>query len=324
MKIQIFETSMQNREQYDISEICTPPVWNTSIESQPGSLQFEMLDDSKVFLRNGDIIEMKIDGKLYFKGKVFSRTKSKNRQWKITAYDSTRYLKNEDTLVFNASSASSRFRTICQTQGIPHKILDNVNYNCAAVVEDKHTYYSMLEDALEETRKNYKVRYGFWDNAGTLEFFNFNRMITKLVIGDNSLMTDYDYEASIDDAANSVKVMREDKEKGKREIFVAQNAANIETWGKLQIVETVSDADLNSSQLQQQANVLLGEKNKETRTISIDALGNLGIRAGNSFILRISDLNRDNLGKDNLALVKTCKHNFKDGHSMNLKVEVVA
>lgn len=77
MKIQILETSMQNREQYDISEICTPPVWNTSIESQPGSLQFEMLDDSKVFLRNGDIIEMKIDGKLYFKGKVFSRTKAK-------------------------------------------------------------------------------------------------------------------------------------------------------------------------------------------------------------------------------------------------------
>ncbi len=109
-------------------------------------------------------------------------------------------------------------------------------------------------------------------------------MITKLVIGDNSLMTDYDYEASIDDAANSVKVMREDKEKGKREIFVAQNNANVEKWGKLQIVETVSDADLNSSQLQQQANVLLSEKNKETRTISVDAIGHLSIRAGNSFI----------------------------------------
>ena len=116
MKIQILETSMQNREQFDISEMCTPPVWSTSIESQPGTLQFEMIDDARVFLRNGDVIEMKIDGKLYFKGKVFNRSRGKNRQWKITAYDSTRYLKNEDTLVFNASSASSRSK-----QSVRHK-----------------------------------------------------------------------------------------------------------------------------------------------------------------------------------------------------------
>ncbi|EAC8001228.1 hypothetical protein MZV44_003009 [Listeria monocytogenes] len=324
MNIQLLETSIINGQQYDISAISTFPVWSTSIESQPGILEFEIMDDPKVFLRAGDIIEMKINDKKIFKGKVFTRSKGKEKAWKIVAYDATRYLKNEDTLVFRASTASSRFKTICQTQGLAHRIIDNSVYNCSAVVEDKHTYYSMLEDALEETRKNYKVRFGFWDNYGTLEFFNLHRMMTKLVIGDESLMTDYDYVASIDDAANSVKVMREDKSKGKREIFTAQYAKNIQKWGKLQIVETVSEADLNSSQLQQQAKVLLGERNKETRTIQIEALGHIGIRAGNSFVLRIADLHRDGIGKDNLALVKSCKHNFGDGHTMSLQVEVVA
>ncbi|MGL9971572.1 XkdQ/YqbQ family protein [Enterococcus sp. DIV1420a] len=323
MKLQLLETSINNGEQYDLSEIVSFPTWTTSIESQPGTLEFEMLADPKVFLLAGDIIELRIDGKVFFKGKVFNRSKGKEKSWRIIAYDATRYLKNEDTLIFPASTASNRFTTICQTQGIPHKVLDHATYNCAPVVEDKHTYYSMLEEALEETRKNHQIRYGFWDRAGTLEFFDFNRMITKLVIGDNSLMTDYDYEASIDDAANSVKVMREDKEQGKREIFTAQHNEMIDKWGKLQIVETVNDAELNSAQLQQQAQILLGEKNKEVKTLRIEAIGHLGIRAGNSFILRMKDLGGDSIGNDNLALVKNCKHNFANGHTMSLQVEVI-
>lgn len=324
MKIQLLETSVRNNQQYDISEICSPPKWTTSTLSQPGKLEFEMLDDEKVFLLEGDIIEMIVDGKKIFKGKVFIREHKKDGKWRIVAYDAMRYLQNEDTLVFSASSASSRFQTICRTQGIPFKVLDQSSYACTAVVEDKHTYYSMLDDAIEETRKNQKIRYGFWDNYGTLEFFNLNRMVTNLVIGDNSLLIDYDYSASIDDAANSVKVMREDKETGKREIFTAQNAVNIARWGKLQIVETISDADLNSSQLQAKANALLNEKNRVTKTISLEAIGDLTIRAGKSFTLRLSNLTRDGIGNDNLVLVTSCRHDFSDGHKMNLTVEVVA
>ncbi|EKZ7015256.1 hypothetical protein QLI93_001613 [Listeria monocytogenes] len=324
MKIQIYITSMVNSKMFDISEIVSSISWTTSIDSQPGKLDFTVLVDSKVFPRAGDIVHLKVEGKNTFRGKVFNRTKNKDKKWKITAYDNTRYLKNEDTLVFPANSLSSRFVTICKTQGLPHKVLDTSYYNCPAVINDKHTYYSMLEEAIEVTRKNQKVRYAFWDNYGTLELFDLNRKITKLVIGDNSLLTDYDYSASIDDAANSVKVMREDKDKKTRQIFTATHAGNIAKWGKLQVVETATDADMNSSQLQNQANVLLREHNKETKTISLDSIGNMSIRAGNSFILRIADLQRDGIGKDSLALVKRCTHQLGSEHTMSLDVEVVA
>lgn len=323
MKIQLLETSVRNNQQYDISEISSFPKWTTNTNSQPGKLEFEMLDDKNVFLLDGDIIELKIDGRNIFKGKVFVRERKKEGKWRVVAYDTTRYLQNEDTLVFAVSTASNRFKMICQAQGLAYKVLDASSYNCVASVEDKNTYYSMLETAITETRQQQKTRYSFWDNYGTLEFFDLNRMITKLVIGDNSLLTDYSYSASIDDAANAVKVVRENSDSGKREIYTAQNTTNISRWGKLQVVETISDADLNSSQLQAKANALLSEKNSVAKTLSIEAIGNLEIRAGKCFILRLSDLTRDGIGNDNLALVTSCQHDFSDGHTMSLEIEVI-
>lgn len=324
MKLQVFETSITYWSMYDLSEIVSEVSWSTGTGSQPGKFTFNIQEDKMIFLRNGDIITAKADGKAFFEGKIFTRKKKKNKTWQIIAYDNLRYLKNEDTLVFNASSASARFKTICQTQGLPFRILDNAGYNCAAAVMDQKTYFAMLEDSLEETRKGYGVRYGIRDNAGTLEFYNYNRMITKLVLGDQSLVTDYDYESSIDEAFNAVKVIRENEDKKTREVFTATHAGNIKKWGKLQMVETASDADLNSSQLQKQANDLLRENNKETRTLSLEAVGNISIQAGNSFILRLSDLEREGIKKDTLALVHSCDHSLGFPHTMSLEVEVLA
>jgi len=325
MNLQILETSINNREMYDISEIVSNPKWTTGTSSQPGKFEFSVNVDEVVFIRSGDIIEAKSEGKTFFKGKVFIRRKSKSMMWQIVAYDNLRYLKNEDTLVFGASSAANRFKTICETQGLKYKILDQVPYNCPAAVMDNKTYFSMLEDSLEDTRINYGgMRYGLRDNAGTLEFFSFNRMITKLVIGDKSLLTDYDYEVSIDESANSIKVIREDSEKKTREVYTASHSGKMEKWGRLQIVETVNDADLNSSQLQQQANSLLRENNKEFKSLGIESVGTLEIQAGKRFILRLSDLQKDGIGKDSLALVTSCVHNLGKVHTMSLQVEVVA
>lgn len=325
MRIELLETNISNRRQYDISDIVKDPItWTTSLSSQPGKLQFDMLNDSNVYLGSGDEIELRVDGKKVFKGKVFSRRRGLEDVWSVTAYDSTFYLRNEDTLLFNANTLGDRFKHICETQRLPYKILDRPSYKCSAVVEDKHTYYSMLEDALEETRKSSGQRFGFWDNFGTMELFNLNRQITNLVIGDESLMTNYSFEVSIEDAANSVKVLREDKDKGKREIHTASHSGNISKWGKLQIVDTISDADLNSAQLKQRADVLLKEKNKEAQTISVEALGDLSLRAGNSFTWRNSDVTKDSVGNDSLALITHCVHQIGTKPKMTLEVEVVA
>jgi len=323
MKLQVYETSINNREMFDISEVVSPLRWTTGLDSQPGKLEFSIIDVNNMFLRSGDTIEVKADGKNLFKGKVFVRKKKKESLWQITAYDNLRYLKNEDTIVFGAGTASSRFTKICQTQGVPYKVLDSSSYNCAAVIQDNKTYFTMIDEAIQETRTGNYMRYGIRDNYGTVEFFALNRFITKLVLGDQSLVTDYSYEASVDNAYNAIKVIREDKDNETREVYTATHSGNIEKWGKLQMVENVSDADLNSAQLKQQAADLLTEHNVETKTLSLDCVGSLDIQAGCSFVLRSVDLQKDKIANDSLALVTGCTHTLGAIHTMSLDVEVL-
>lgn len=323
MKIKIYETSSRNRQKYDITDIVSNPKWTTGLNNQPGIFEFSMQIDSVVFLRDGDLIEVIIDGKNIFKGKVFKRKKSKKKLWSIVAYDNLRYLQNKDTLVFGVNKLADRFNNICQIQGIPHKVLDSNGYQLASKVEDNESYFSMLDSALQEVRDNNNARFAIRDNFGTLELFDLNRGITKLMIGDNSLLSDYDYEASVDDSYNVVKVIKEDSETKQRQIFTASNSSLIDRWGKLQMVEKVTESDVNSAQLRQKANDLLSANSKEVRTLSLDAIGFFPLQAGNSFILDIEALRAEGFGSDTLALVTKCVHNFDSAHTMSLDVEVI-
>ncbi|MDO4680900.1 MAG: hypothetical protein Q4A55_06610 [Aerococcus sp.] len=321
MSLQIIDTSINHNYQYDITDQCYNITWKTSIMSQPSSLSFSMVRDPHVYLETGDIIELKIDGKGVFKGKIFVRSKDKEYHWSVTAYDGTRYLKNEDTLLFNASTASQRFETICQTQGLPFKVLDRSSYNCTPVIEDAHTYYSMLDDAITETRQHGGGRFAYWDNYGTMEFFRLDRQVKGIVIGDESLMTNYRFQSSIENHANAVKVLRENKDKGQREIYQVSDDKNIRRYGKLQAVKKISDAELNASQLQDQAKALLKEKNYLEKTLTVNAVGETSLRAGNSFLLMIYDLWGEALHSNSLSLIKSCTHDLSKG-TMTLEVEV--
>ena len=62
------------------------------------------------------------------------------------------------------------------------------------------------------------------DNFGTVEHIALNSLITDLVIGDDSVATDFDYEGSIDDSFNYVKLTKDNKESKKREVYVVKDS----------------------------------------------------------------------------------------------------
>lgn len=324
MNLTVLGTSITYYSQYDLSEIVSNVQWFTSINSQAGKLTFEIQEDKAVFYLAGDIIEAFADGKKFFKGKVFTRSKTKKGLWKITVYDNMRYLQSEDTISFAASTAAERFKKICEAAELPYKIGMKPSYKCAAVIADGKTYFSMLEDALSETRKGANnSRYTVFDDVGTLKFVALQELNTAFLLGDESLITDYSYESTIDDAYNSVKVVRENEKNKTRQIYSAKDSKTIATWGKLQKVESATDSDMNAKQLQQQANDTLKANNVETSTLSLDAVGNIGIRAGNSFNLVLSDLKREWKKDTRVALVQSCTHSFNPVHTMSMEVEVV-
>ena len=316
--------TLKSGAQYDLSEIISEPEWYTSIDGQPGKFSFKILDDPNVFYKNGDVIEFSNGGKTYFKGKIFKRQKTKDDLWQITAYDNLRYLQNEDTIVFDASTAAERFKRICETQGLPYKIGMAPGYKCAAVVADGKTYFTMLDEALQETRRAANdSRYTFYDDAGTVKFVALQELNTPLLLGDKSLISDYDYESSIDDAFNAIKVVRENEKKKTREVYVASDSKTISEWGKLQKVEKANDADLNAQQLQQMAKDKLRELNAVGVTFKLDSVGDFRIRAGNSFNLVLEDMQREWGRTQCVVLVHSCTHRFSPVHTMSLDVEVV-
>ncbi|MBP3037991.1 hypothetical protein J9303_00520 [Bacillaceae bacterium Marseille-Q3522] len=311
-----------NGRVYDISELVANIEWETDIDFQPGKLTFEMLMDNQVQVNHGDIIRFKYSEKGIFFGKIFIKKRNKENKWSLTAYDQMRYLKNEDTIVFPAMASHDIFAKVCRDNGIPYRIVDRSGWNCPASIQDKKTLFAMIQNALDLTLINYGMWYIIRDNFGTLEHIALNSLVTRLVLGDGSLATDFDYESSIDDSYNQIKLTKENKDTMKREVYIVKDSKNITKWGKLQYHDTV-DENMNEAQIANQATMLLKAKNSPKRTLTIPCIGNKDISAGNSVVLMLSDLESEGFAKQQLAIVSKCTHSFGKTHTMDLTVRVV-
>src|SRR5690606_6913229 len=178
----------------------------------------------------------------------------------------------------------------------------------------------IIDKALVLTLWNTNRNYVFYDDAGALSLRNVESTLLDIIIGDGSLMYDYRTKVSIDnDTYNVVKLYKDNKETGKREVYVAQDSANIAKWGRLQLYQSV-DEEMNAAQIQELLDQLITLKNRETKSLRIDAIGDIRVRAG--WFVRILI---EELGINQPFLVNECTHRF-DGanhHTMSLDLKVV-
>lgn len=321
MDVELIIQSIENGKAFEISQLTTEISWTTDIEDQPGKLEIEMLPDSNVLLNEGDIVRMKFEGRNIFYGKVFKKGK-KSGNWSITAYDNKRYLQNEDTLVFGASRSDERFLNICKISGLPGKVRDRSNYRLPQVIHDSKSYYSMLEDALTHTLINGGMWYIIRDNFGTLEHIALNSLITSYVIGDQSLATDFEYESSIEDSYNFVKLTKDNEETNKRDVYIVRDSSLEKKWGTLQFYQSISE-DLNSAQIKEMANNIIRSLKKPKRTLKVEGIGVKELSAGNSVVLQFADLADEGYDKPKLAIISNCVHKWGKNHEMSLDLRVV-
>jgi len=140
------------------------------------------------------------------------------------------------------------------------------------------------------------------------------RMTIFLV--DDSAAGDYDYKSSISSGTyDKIKLSYENKDTGKREIYIAQDGANINQWGVLQYYEKI-DSTGNAKSM---ADALLGLYNTKTRTLQLkNVLGDLRVRGGTLLVVTLG------LGDINLSsylMVEQVKHTFNnEQHLMDMKM----
>lgn len=292
--------------------------WSTERRGTCGKLTFKVLNDDVADFSEGSCVRLKVDGKNIFFGFIFKQQRSKDKIITITAYDQLRYLKNNDTKVYENKTASQFIQMIATDYKLNIGTLEDTGYTIGSRVEDNTSLFEMIENALDLTLTGTGKMFVLYDDFGKLTLKNIANMYVKK--GENYLMLDeetgenFDYTSSIDDNTyNKVKLTYDNEDTGKREVYIAQDSSNINRWGVLQHFDTLSEGENG----QAKADALLKLYNSKTRNLKItNAIGDNRVRAGSMIVV---NLNLGDVKVKNFMMVENCKHIYKEGgHWMDL------
>lgn len=276
--------SIREKQVLDITNAVEDLSLETTLFEQPGKASFSVLDSSDY--PRGSIITIETEEYKVFYGYVFEASVTQDNKTQIVAYDQMRYLKNQDTVYFEGKTADQAFLQLCEKNLVKGKVLTSTGFVCLPYRHENASMFSIIKHMQDETLRNTNRLYIIRDNYGVIEFADVASLKTGLVIGEKSLMTDFDYTKSIDeDTYNVVKLSRDNKDTAKRDVWQTQDGDNVKRWGLLQYHDTV-DENANEAQIKALASTILLLKNRETRKLSFSAIGFYNLRAGDG--IRVS------------------------------------
>lgn len=311
--------------EWDVSDIVEGLNWKTSRIGKAGSLSFTLVKGSPLYQEkdfsysNGDAVLVGVGQHEIFYGYIFSIDAGRDEAVKITAYDQMRYLMNTETYVLTGVTATEILQRIAKDFELKLGTVVDTKYKIPKVSEDGKKLMDIICNAITLTYKHTGIDYCLYDRFGELCLRDAESEQIDLIIGDRSLMTDYQVKTSIDsDTYNRIKLYRDNEKSGKRDIFMAEDSVNIKRWGVLQLYESIPE-EMNTAQIAEKLDNLATLKNRETKSLKIEAIGDIRVRAGMRVRIRIAEY-----GVDQALLVDECSHDF-DGadHTMSLDMRVV-
>lgn len=291
-------------------------VWESERKGVPSKLSFTVIKDNLIAFDEGDHVRFRYDGKDIFYGFVFAKKRDKEHHIQVTAYDQLRYFKNKDTYVYSNKTASDLIKMIAADFNLKVGELDHTGFIIKDRVEDNKTLFDIVQTALDLTLAAYKKMYVLYDNFGKLMLKDIENMKLDLLICDETA-ENFSYTTSIDgETYNQIKLCYENKDTGKRDIYIAKDTKNINNWGILQYYETIDE----NIDIKTKADALLKLYNFKTRNLTINnAFGDTRVRAGTSVpvLLNLGDI----INKTYL-IVEKVKHTFSDNeHMMDLTMK---
>lgn len=309
------ELLIQNGSKVYIPVVEEGITWQTERKGSPGELKFSVVKDDIINFTEGNAVRLKVDGKNVFYGFVFTKKRNKDGIIEVTAYDQLRYLKNKDTYVYTNKTAGEFIKMIASDFQMQTGTLEDTGFKIASRVEENTTLFDMIQNALDLTLQNKKEMFVMYDDFGKVALKNISSMIVNILI-DEETGENFDYSSSIDsDTYNRIKLTYDNEKTGKRDVYIAHDSNNMNSWGVLQYFDTLQEGENGKAK----ADALLELYNKKTRTLSVtNAFGDTRVRAGCMVVVQ---LDLGDVRVKNLMIVEKCKHIFKESeHFMDLSL----
>lgn len=266
---------------YDVSQVVSSVEFTDNI-NQAGICTFNFLQNDVVTPAEGDAVSIKYGGDPYFKGFVFKHSFSNYAPSKITAYDQLRYLKAKDTYSFKNKTASQAAMQVFSDFSLKTGIVEDTAYNLGNISPfDDKVVLDMLSDCINLTLRNTQKYFYIKDEYGLVVLRNVQSTISDLLVSIGSNVDDFSYERGIDDETyNQIKLVRDNKDTGKREVYISKDSSTIKKWGLLQYYEKLDDS-VNAAQAKAKSDAMLGLKNRvQQKLTGVEVQGDKSIRAG--------------------------------------------
>lgn len=319
-KTEILIQDNVSKKVYEVSELMISPKLEQKLNDGCSKLTFDILNDNKMKFNNGSIIRFKYNNIGMFYGYIFKKQRKNKDIISVTSYDQLRYLKAKDSMTLSNLNIAGVIRKIANIYGLNvGKLADSVILPDS--VEDNKTMLDMIYNSISETLKITGYKYAFYDNFGSLELKDVYNMKTNILVGDESNCLGYDFTQSIDDDTyNQIKLVQDNKETKKREVYIAKDSSKIAQWGLLQYYEKVDN--MNYSQMVDKTNTILKTKNREQLKLKLDSIGIETLRPGNSVFVKLSEI--DDVKINNFFLINKITHTFNKVYTMSLELDMPA
>ncbi len=304
----------------DYSSVTEKVELSTSRYDTPGKMTFSMVNKGLEDLQVGSIVYLKIGKVKMFKGYIFKREDSFDGLASFTAYDQVRYLKANASYAFVNADLASIIKKIARDFNLKVGDLAKTGYKFPSLIKENTGCMDIIFEALYQTIIQTGKIFNFFDDYGKLALKEAKSMYTNQLIGNASLVTDYTFTQDIDsDTYNRVKLVKKNQESGKADAYIMQDGDTIKKWGLLQYYDEVTE-NLNAAQIKLLCKQYLKYYNRISKTISIDAIGIPGLRAGMIVPIRIKEIG--DLKKTVLLLAEKVTHTFEgDSHTMSIEVK---
>lgn len=322
MKTELLIQNKITGQIWECSNSVTTVSWETQRTDSPGKLTFTLIKSGDISFWEGDVVRFSVDGQLQFYGWVFTKSKDRWGVIDVTCYDRLRYFKANASYSFYGQTAGQIIQQIAADLQVDVGAIADTGYAIPSVVEEDQSCFDIIGSAVQQTLLNTSDIYVFYDDGNGVALQRPQDMISNVLIGDMSLLTDYTYKTDIDSQTyNSVKLARPNEETGRADVVIAQDSANIAQWGLLQLYQTV-DGDVNTAQMQAQAEATLQYYNRRLRTLSVESLGVPGLRAGQMVLMKVQGLGDINL--DQYVLLEKVTHTWEnETHTMTFETMAI-